>query len=333
MSRSRAHRRRPRAVDQSVYGADGQRASAPRNSVPPIRFDSRVAIITGAGGGLGRTYALELGRRGARVVVNDVGGAVDGGGASVAAADAVVAEIVAAGGQAVACYDSVSTQAGGEAIVDKAIATYGQIDIVINNAGILRDKSFAKLEPTDLEQVLDVHLRGAFHVSQPAFRLMKERGYGRFLFTSSAAGIFGNFGQANYGAAKMGVVGLSNVLAVEGARANIKSNVIAPIARTRMTEQLLGPLAVHLDPEQVTPLACYLVSEECNLTHEVFSVGGGRYARIFVGLCKGWVAGKTTRPGLEDVRDHIKDIMNTEGYTVPASISDEMAVLMGALRE
>ncbi len=301
--------------------------------MPNIRFDNRVAIITGAGGGLGRTYALELGRRGARVVVNDVGGAVDGAGGSVGAADAVVAAITAAGGQAVACYDSVATHDGGAAIVDRAMTTYGQVDIVINNAGILRDKVFGAMEPDDLQQVLDVHLRGAFHVSQPAFRVMKDRGYGRFLFTSSAAGLFGNVGQASYGGATMGVIGLSNVLAVEGARANIKSNVIAPMARTRMTEQVLGPLAAHLDPEQVTPLACYLVSDECNLTHEVFSVGGGRYARVFVGLCRGWVADRTSRPGLEDVRDHIKEIMNTEGYTVPGSISDELAVLRGALRE
>jgi NAD(P)-dependent dehydrogenase (short-subunit alcohol dehydrogenase family) len=266
------------------------------------------------------------------VVVNDLGGAVDGQGGSASAADQCVAEIKAAGGQAVASYDTVSTPEGGEAIVKKAIEAFGQIDIVINNAGILRDKSFAKLEPKDVDAVLDVHLRGAFHVSQPAFRAMKDRGYGRFLFTSSAAGIFGNFGQANYGAAKMGLVGLSNVIAVEGARANIKSNVIAPIARTRMTEQLLGPLAAHLDPEQVTPLACFLVSEACTLTHEIFSVGGGRYARVFVGLAKGWAAGKGSRPGLEDVRDHLDEIMSTDGYTVPASINDEMAVLMAALK-
>jgi NAD(P)-dependent dehydrogenase (short-subunit alcohol dehydrogenase family) len=300
--------------------------------VSEIRFDQRVVIVTGAGGGLGRTYALELGRRGARVVVNDLGGGVDGAGGSSRAADQVVAEIRAAGGEAVACYDTVSTPAGGQAIVDAALAAFGQVDVVINNAGILRDKSFAKMEPADLEAVVDVHLKGAFYVSQPAFRVMKERNYGRFLFTSSAAGIFGNFGQANYGAAKMGLVGLSNVLAVEGARSNIKSNVIAPIARTRMTEQLLGPLASSLDPEQVTPLACFLVSEESNLTHEVFSVGGGRYARIFVGLCRGWVAGREARASLEDVRDHMKDIMNTEGFTIPSSIADEMAVLMGSLR-
>jgi NAD(P)-dependent dehydrogenase (short-subunit alcohol dehydrogenase family) len=300
--------------------------------VSELRFDHRVAIVTGAGGGLGRTYALQLARRGAKVVVNDLGGAPDGSGASSAAADDTVAEITRAGGAAVASYDSVATPDGGAAIVATAVDRFGGVDIVINNAGILRDRSFAKLEPTDLDPVLDVHLRGAFHVSQPAFRHMKDKGYGRFLFTSSAAGLFGNFGQSNYAAAKMGLIGLSNVIAVEGAKNNIRSNVIAPIARTRMTEQLLGPLAEHLEPEQVTPLACYLVSEECNLTHEVFSVGGGRYARIFVGLCRGWIAGKGKRPSLEDVRDHMKEIMSTDGYTVPASINDEMAVLMSALR-
>ena len=297
-----------------------------------IRFDKRVAIITGAGGGLGKTYAVELARRGCQVVVNDLGGAADGSGGGNGMADATVAEIREAGGTAIANYDSVSTPEGGAAIVQAAVDAFGTVDIVINNAGILRDKTFAKLEPADLEAVLDVHLRGAFHVSQPAFRIMKEKSYGRFLFTSSAAGIFGNFGQSNYGAAKMGLVGLSNVLAVEGARANIKSNVIAPIARTRMTEQLLGALAEHLDPIQVMPLACYLVSEECNLTHEVFSVGGGRYARVFLGLTRGWIAGKGSRPSLEDIRDHVKEMMTTEGFTIPASINDEMAVLMGALR-
>jgi hypothetical protein len=162
--------------------------------------------------------------------------------------------------------------------------------------------------------------------------MMKEKNYGRFLFTSSSAGIFGNFGQSNYGAAKMGLVGLSNVLAVEGARNNIKSNAIAPIARTRMTEQLLGPMAAALDPEQVTPLVCYLVSESCELTHEIFSVGGGRYARAFVGLAKGWTAGKGSRPSVEDVREHMKEIMNTDGFTIPANINDEMMILMNALR-
>jgi len=292
-----------------------------------IRFDGRVAVITGAGGGLGKTYALELARRGAHVVVNDLGGAADGSGKSSSMADVTVNEIVAAGGQAVASYDSVATPQGGEAIIKSALDAFGRVDIVINNAGILRDKSFVKLEPQDLELVLDVHLKGAFYVSQPAFRAMKEQNYGRFLFTASAAGIFGNFGQSNYGAAKMGLVGLSNVLAVEGAKNNIKSNVIAPIAKTRLTENLLGPLANSLEPTTVTPLACYLVSEACDLTHEVFSVGGGRFARIFVGLAPGWFAGKGKAVSLEDVREHLGQIMDEKDYIVPKSIGDEMRVI------
>ena len=292
-----------------------------------IRFDGRVAVITGAGGGLGKTYALELARRGAHVVVNDLGGAPDGSGKSTSMADVTVNEIKASGGQAVASYDSVATPAGGEAIIKKAVDSFGRVDIVINNAGILRDKSFAKLEPQDLEIVLDVHLKGAFYVSQPAYRVMKEQNYGRFLFTASAAGIFGNFGQTNYGAAKMGLVGLSNVLAVEGAKNGIKSNVIAPIARTRLTENLLGPIASALDPSTVMPLACYLVSEACELSHEVFSVGGGRFARVFVGLAPGWFAGKGKVVSLEDVRDNLGRIMDEKNYIVPTSVGDEMRLI------
>ena len=292
-----------------------------------IRFDGRVAVITGAGGGLGKTYALELARRGASVVANDLGGAADGSGKSHSMADQTVREIVAAGGQAVANYDSVASAAGGESIVKSALDAFGRVDIVINNAGILRDKSFAKLEPQDLEVVLDVHLKGGFYVSKPALKAMKEQNYGRFLFTASAAGIFGNFGQTNYGAAKMGLVGLSNVIAVEGAKNNIKSNVIAPIAKTRLTENLLGPLATNLEPTTVTPLACYLVSEACELSHEVFSVGGGRFARIFVGLTPGWFAGKGKVVSLEDVRDHLGQIMDEKSYIVPKSIGDEMRVI------
>ena len=292
-----------------------------------IRFDGRVAVITGAGGGLGKTYALELARRGAHVVVNDLGGAPDGSGKSSSMADVTVNEIKAAGGQAVANYDSVATPAGGEAIIKTAIDSFGRVDVVINNAGILRDKSFAKLEPQDLEIVLDVHLKGAFYVSQPAYRVMKEQNYGRFLFTASAAGIFGNFGQTNYGAAKMGLVGLSNVLAVEGAKNGIKSNVIAPIARTRLTENLLGPIASALDPSTVMPLACYLVSEACELSHEVFSVGGGRFARVFVGLAPGWFAGQGKVVSLEDVRDNLGQIMDEKNYIVPKSVGDEMRLI------
>ena len=297
-----------------------------------IRFDDRVAIITGAGGGLGKTYALELGRRGAKVVVNDLGGAADGTGAGSSMADEVVKEINEAGGTAVANYDSVSTPEGGEGIVQTALDNFGRCDIVINNAGILRDKSFTKLEPANLEIVIDVHLKGAFFVSQPAFRAMKENNYGRFVFTASGAGIFGNFGQTNYGAAKMGLVGLSNVLAVEGAKNNIKCNTIAPIARTRLTEQLLGPMAEQLDPSHVTPLVVYLVSEACELTHEIFDVGGGRYARIFLGMGKGWTAPKGATATAEDIAANLDDVRSTDDFVIPDSIAGEMQAAMEALK-
>jgi NAD(P)-dependent dehydrogenase (short-subunit alcohol dehydrogenase family) len=295
-----------------------------------IRFDGKVALITGAGGGLGKTYALELAKRGAKIVVNDLGGKADGTGASASMADAVVKEVEQLGSLAVANHDSVATPEGGKAMVQAAIDNFGRIDIVINNAGILRDKTFAKLEPADLEIVLDVHLKGAFYVTQPAFAKMKEQNYGRIVFTASAAGVLGNFGQSNYGAAKMGLVGLMNVLALEGAKNNIKCNTIAPIAKTRLTENLLGPMADTLDPECVTPLVTYLVSEQCDLTHNVFSVGGGRFARMFVGLTPGWFAGKGGKPSAEQVRDQMGKIRDTEGYIIPDSIADEMKAMLAA---
>lgn len=297
-----------------------------------IRFDGRVAVITGAGGGLGRTYALEFARRGARIVVNDLGGQADGTGKGSSMADAVVDEIKAAGGEATANYDSVATPEGGEAIIQSAVDAFGRVDVVVNNAGILRDRSFVKLSPDELELVLDVHLKGAFFVSQPAFRLMKDQRYGRFVFTSSAAGLLGNFGQTNYGAAKMGLVGLMHVLSVEGGKYDIKCNAIAPTARTRMTEELLGPIAEFLDPETVTPLVTYLCSEECEFTHEIYSVGGGRFARIFLGLTPGWVAGKAKVVQAEEVRDHMGQIRDTSEYVIPTSIGDEMKAIASALK-
>ena len=297
-----------------------------------VTYDGRVAIVTGAGGGLGKAHALLLASRGAKVVVNDLGGAPDGTGASESPADLVVKEILSEGGQAVANFDSVATPEGGAAIVQTALDAYGTVDIVINNAGILRDKSFAKIEPADFDILIDVHLRGAFHVSQPAFKVMKEKGFGRFVHTTSAAGLFGNFGQGNYAAAKTGLIGLSNVLAIEGAKNNITSNVIAPIARSRLTESLLGPLAEVLDPEKVAPLVAYLVSPNCNITHEIFSVGGGRIARVFLGLTPGWFAGKDTAFTPDDVAAHIDEIRSPEGYTIPNGVSDEMMLLMQQLQ-
>ena len=216
-----------------------------------LGFDGKVAIITGAGGGLGRQHALLLASRGAQIVVNDLGGGVDGTGGSEGPAHTVGEEIEAVGGIAVADTHSVASPEGGAAIVKTALDAFGRVDIVINNAGILRDKTFHNMDAELLDPVIDVHLKGAFNVTRPAWVTMREQGYGRVVSTSSAAGIFGNFGQTNYGAAKMGLVGFTRVLAVEGAKYNIKANVIAPLALTRMTEDIMGPMASKVAPEKV----------------------------------------------------------------------------------
>ena len=259
------------------------------------------------------------------MVVNDIGGAVDGTGSSTRAADGVVEEIRAAGGEAVADYGSVADPEQAAQTVRTAIESFGSVDIVISNAGILRDRSFANMTLDEMNAVVDVHLRGAFHISLPAYRHMKEKGYGRFVFVSSNAGILGNFGQANYGAAKMGLVGLSNVLAIEGAKYGIKSNVVAPVAATRMTQDLLGPFAEKLDPELVAPLVAYLASEDCEVTHEVFSAGGGRFARFFVGLTPGWVAPREVEA--EDIAEHLAEIRDTEGFHILSSATEELQLL------
>src|SRR6476661_1253 len=290
-----------------------------------IDFDGRVAIVTGAGGGLGRTYALELAARGAAVVVNDLGGSVNGEGGDHTAAQKVVDEITGKGGPN---YDSVSTPEGGESIVKTAVDAFGKVDVVVNNAGFLRDKSFTKLSWEDLDAVIDVHLKGAFYVSQPAFKVMKENNYGRFVFTASNA-TFGNFGQTNYAAAKMGLVGLSNTIAVEGARNGILSNVIMPVAKTRMTEGLLGDFANLPAPGLVTPMVAYLCSEACTTTHGAYSAAGGRYARVVWGLSQGWFAGKDAHPTAEDIAKNFEQIDGQDGYIVPGSTGDEIMALAG----
>jgi NAD(P)-dependent dehydrogenase (short-subunit alcohol dehydrogenase family) len=290
-----------------------------------LGFDGKVAIITGAGGGLGRQHALLMASRGALIVVNDLGGSVDGTGASTSAAQQVVDEIRAAGGEAVADTNSVATPEGGEAIVQSAIDAYGRVDIVINNAGILRDKAFHNMEPDLLNPVLDVHLKGAFYVTKPAFIRMREQGYGRIVSTSSAAGIFGNFGQTNYGAAKMGLVGFTRVLAVEGARNNIKANAIAPLALTRMTENIMGGLADKLDPGHVSPLVAFLAHENCPASGQVFSVGGGRVAQVFIGETKGFYSPHLTP---EDVETNWSTITDQTGYAVPANLGEETQLFL-----
>ena len=290
-----------------------------------IGYDGRVAIITGAGGGLGRQHALELARRGARIVVNDLGGSVSGEGGNVGPAQAVVQEIVDLGGEAVADTNSVATPEGGRAVVQTAIDAFGTVDVLVNNAGILRDKSFHNLDQAMIDAVIQVHLLGAFYVTQPAFQVMREKGYGRIVSTSSNSGILGNFGQANYGAAKMGLVGLTNVLAIEGRKFNIKANAIAPVAATRMTEGLFEDLIDKMDPALVSPLVAYLGSEACEVTGEIYSAAGGIISRFFIGLTPGFYSPTLTA---EDIAANLAEIRNEDGYIVPEDNTGELRKIL-----
>jgi NAD(P)-dependent dehydrogenase (short-subunit alcohol dehydrogenase family) len=311
--------------DPGVLGQAGHSTSSKETGMADIGFDGKVAIVTGAGGGLGRSHALELARRGARVVVNDLGGSVTGEGGSVGPAHQVVKEIEALGGEAVANGDSVGTPEGGEAIVQSALDAFGTVDIVVNNAGILRDKTFHNMTADLLNPVIDVHLKGAFHVTVPAWKIMREKSYGRIINTASNAGVFGNFGQSNYGAAKMGLVGLTHVLAQEGGRYNIKTNAIAPVAKTRMTEELLGSMGEQLQPEKITPVVVFLASEACTESGALFSIAGGAVSRVFLGRTKGYFNPDLT---VEDVRDNWDQINDQAGYDVPRGVLDEIKLLL-----
>ena len=297
-----------------------------------IRFDGKVAVVTGAGAGLGRVYALELARRGALVVVNDLGGARDGSGAgSVSAADKVVSEIREAGGQAVANYDSVATEAGGRAVIQTAIDAFGTVDILINNAGILRDKSFLKMEPENWRAVLAVHLDGAFNVTRPAFEHMKQNGYGRIVMTTSGAGLYGNFGQTNYSSAKMGLCGLMNSLKIEGAKYNIRVNTVAPIAASRLTEDVMPPeLFEKSKPELIAPLVLYLASEDMAETGRIFNAGMGLFNRAAVvtgPLVRPVKPGDESRiPAVEDIAEHMEEI---EGLGGAVEFDDALAATAG----
>jgi NAD(P)-dependent dehydrogenase (short-subunit alcohol dehydrogenase family) len=246
-----------------------------------VRFDNRVAIVTGAGAGLGRSHALLLASRGAKGVVNDPGGAVDGTGGANAVADKVVAEIKAAGGEAVASYASVAEEKAAQSIVDTAMNTWGRLDILVNNAGILRDKAFNNMTMADYEFVNQVHHMGTVYCTKAAWPIMRKQQYGRIVVTTSGSGTVGNFGQANYGAAKMAVNGLINVLRHEGAKYNIRCNAISPSAWTRMTESLLPPdVGQWMKPELVSPMVAWLCSEECDQNGEIMAATAGGYARV-----------------------------------------------------
>jgi len=304
-------------------------------------FTGRVAIVTGAGGGLGRAYALELAQRGASVVVNDICGA-----------DAVVAEITTAGGLAVASAESVATRAGGVAIVQTAIYHFGQIDILISNAGNLRQARFEDMTEADFDDVVAVHLKGAFNLGQPAFAAMKQQGYGRIVLTASASGMFGHPWQASYGAAKAGIIGLANVIALEGADHDVLCNVVLPSARTTMADgvdfawakETSAPGAAlqklialpdgggdRLDPEWVTPLVVHLASAACNETHGIYSACSGRFARVAIGVGSGWIAAE--RPTAETIAAHWPAICATTGMTEPHSVYDEALAVRLALAQ
>jgi NAD(P)-dependent dehydrogenase (short-subunit alcohol dehydrogenase family) len=281
-----------------------------------IRFDGQVAIVTGAGGGLGKQHALELARRGAKVVINDLGGTMDGTGGNSAAAEAVVAEIIAAGGEAIANGASVTDDAGVAGMVEQVMAKWGRIDILIANAGILRDKSFSKMEVADFEAVMNVHLMGTMKPVKAIWEIMKTQNYGRIVVTTSSSGLYGNFGQSNYGAAKLALVGFMNTLKIEGAKNNIRVNAISPVAATRMTENLMPQQMLDLlKPEYVTPGVMYLVSEEAP-TGTILTAGAGVFSVAKIYETEG-VYLKEGGISAEEVRDNwaqINDATGQEAY-------------------
>ena len=277
-----------------------------------IRFDGKVAIVTGAGGGLGRQHALELARRGAKVVVNDLGGSMDGSGGSSSAADAVVAEIKAMGGEAIANGSSVTDDVGVAHMVKQTMDTWGRIDVLIANAGILRDKSFSKMEMADFELVLNVHLMGTVKPTKAVWEIMRAQNYGRIVVTTSSSGMYGNFGQSNYGAAKMAILGFMNTIKLEGQKNNIHINAVSPVAGTRMTESLMPPeILEKLKPEYVTPGVVYLASEEAP-SGMILTAGGGAFAMARIFETEGVYLGEGGL-SVEEVRDNWSTISETAG--------------------
>lgn len=313
-----------------------------------IDFTGQVAVVTGAGGGLGAAFCRELARRGAAVVVNDLGGSTTGAGGSTTLADGVVAELTAAGGRAIANYDTVATAAGGEAIIDAALSAFGRVDVVISNAGNQRNGAFGELTEEDIEAVYAVHVKGAFNVCQPAYREMVKQGYGRLVLVSSQSGIFGNPFRANYGSAKTAMIGLMNVIAQE-APPGVVVNTLFPNA----TGGRLGgtPLEERPDvaflkaagarsreyidgmkPEFVAAMAAFMAGRQCDRSQHMYSVLGGKYARLFVGLTHGWYVPGATPPSAEDILAHLDEIDDASEFDTPLSGLDEMDTVLEARR-
>jgi len=302
--------------------------------IPPmIDFSGQAVIVTGAGRGLGRLYALDLAQRGASVVVNDVGGTMSGEGADSSVADQVVKEITGRGGIAVASHDSVGSAEGGAAIVDRAMEAFGRLDAVVSNAGIFDTLPFDELPADNWRRMLNVHLDGSFYLSQPAYRVMKAQGEGRFVFIASSAGLFGQPNSAHYAAAKAGIVGLANVIAIDGAPHGILANTVLPFGYSRMVTETVGdrdelgdavPFLRAIEPELGVPMVVYLASRACTFTHQNYSACAGRFARVFIGLGEGWVASPDTPPTAEAIDAHLAEVAATEPFTVPGSIFDEV---------
>jgi NAD(P)-dependent dehydrogenase (short-subunit alcohol dehydrogenase family) len=305
-----------------------------------IDFEGQVVIVTGAGRGLGRLYAMEIARRGGSVVVNDVGGTMHGEGSDARVADEVVAEIENAGGVALASYESVARPEGSEAIVRAATERFGRLDAVVSNAGIFNSVPFDELSQADWRRMLSVHLDGGFYLSQPAFRVMKSQGYGRFVFIVSSAGLFGQPLEAHYAAAKGGLLGLTNVIAIEGEPHGILANTVLPFGYTRMvTETVPDPKYLEesgflnaIRPELVVPIVVFLASRDCKFSHRNYSACAGRFARVFVGLGEGWLAEPGSNPTADDIAAHLATVSATEPFTVPISIFDEIFGVCDRLR-
>lgn len=297
-----------------------------------IRFDGKVAVITGAGGGLGKAYALLLGSRGARVIVNDLGGTFDGEGADSTPAQKVVDQIKAAGGEAVANYESVSEWESAQKIIQTAIDTYGRIDILINNAGILRDKSLLKMEIADYLKVIEVHLNGTYFCTKAAFPHMREQNYGRIVSTASAAGVYGNFGQTNYGAAKMGIVGLMNCVCQEGARYGILANTIVPTAGTRLTATVMPPDVVDkVKPKYVAPMVVYMCSEQFQESGKIFTAGGGYFSRAAVVEGPGVFFDTGAEITLDMIAGKIEQIRSLEGGREYSSAMEQTGYVLSKM--
>jgi len=298
-----------------------------------IDFNDQVVVVTGAGRGLGRLYAIDLAARGAAVIVNDLGGTMVGDGADASVADEVVDEIRKAGGTAVASHASVDSRDGAASIIGTAVAEFGRVDAVVSNAGIFETLPLEQLSPAQWERMLRVHLDGAFHLSQAAYPVMRAQGEGRFVFISSSAGLFGQPNSAHYAAAKAGIVGLANVVAIEGAAHGILANCVLPFGYSRMVSETVGdrdvlepePGFLHaIEPELVVPIVVFLASRACTFTHHAYSACAGRFARVFIGLADGWVAPNDSMPTADDIAAHLDEVAATEPHSVPTSIFDEV---------